>query len=412
MQKTAYIFFIFFFITLKSFTQQNFTKGKIINSLGDTLTGFIDYKEWIKSPEQISFKKKLSEINGTYSTKELKGFIIDFNGETYNNLTLNYEKLPRSSSKPKFESLSKYASRNKVMVEKNILARQLSRGKVNLYQFIDDDLENHLIVESNGIIEALIYHIIEIKNEIVGLKQYQVQLNALLSNSCNKLNIEKAEYLPNDIKKLVDTHNQCFEKAIATTPIKAVKGKLEYGITAGGGYSSFNHTFSTTYGSTSLTGSKNTAPVGGIFLNYSFGRGRGKYAILNELHTYSIKSSTFYERRYYDYMIQYAAIQTLFRYKIYVNNPSIYLLLGIANGFSVRNKSTITYVDGSNENFPNNYFGKDEQSYILGVGTAIKKLMIESRYITGNGFSSSPNTDTQNRRVELILKLNFGKLKL
>lgn len=58
MQKSVYLFSLFFFISSKSFTQQNFTKSKIINSLGDTLTGFIDYKEWIKSPEQISFKKK------------------------------------------------------------------------------------------------------------------------------------------------------------------------------------------------------------------------------------------------------------------------------------------------------------------------------------------------------------------
>lgn len=200
MQKSVYLFLFFFFITLKSFTQQNFTKSKIINSQGDTLTGFIDYKEWIKSPKQISFKKNLSEVSVTYSTEELKGFIIDFNGEIYRNLTLNYEKLSRSSSKPKFESLSKYANRSKIMVEKNILVRQLSNGKVNLYQFIDDNLENHLLIESNDIIEPLIYHIIEVKNEIVSLKQYQIQLNTLLINSCKKLNFEKVEYLPNDIK--------------------------------------------------------------------------------------------------------------------------------------------------------------------------------------------------------------------
>lgn len=410
MQKSAYILSLFIFITLKSFTQQNFTKSKIINSLGDTLTGFIDYKEWIKSPEQISFKNKLSEVSVIYSTKELKGFIIDFNGEIYKNLTLNYEKLTRSSSKHKFESLSNYANRNKVMVEKTILVRQLSCGKVNLHQFVDSDLENYLIVESNGIIEPLIYHIIEVKNEIVSLKQYQVQLNTLLSNSCNKLNIEKVDYLPNDIKKLVDTYNQCFEKSITYTPIKAVKGKCEYGLTAGIGYASFKHIFPKTYGSVTLTGDKNTAPVGGIFLNYSFGRGQGKYAILNELQTYTIKSNTFEANRSYHYMIQYVAIQTLFRYKIYVKKPSIYLLLGFSNGFSIKNNSTITYIDGSNENFQQNYFRKDEQSYILGFGVAINKLMIESRYVTGNGFSSSPNTDTQNRRVELILKLNFGKI--
>jgi hypothetical protein len=410
MQKSVYLFLFFFFITLKSFTQQNFTKSKIINSQGDTLTGFIDYKEWIKSPKQISFKKNLSEVSVTYSTEELKGFIIDFNGEIYRNLTLNYEKLSRSSSKPKFESLSKYANRSKIMVEKNILVRQLSNGKVNLYQFIDDNLENHLLIESNDIIEPLIYHIIEVKNEIVSLKQYQIQLNTLLINSCKKLNFEKVEYLPNDIKKLIDTYNQCFEKAIITSTIKEVKGKWEYGITAGIGYASFKHIFPTTYSFVTLIGNKNTAPVGGIFFNYSFGRGRGKYAILNELNTYTIESNTFETNRNYHYLIQYVAIQTLFRYKFYVKNPSIYLILGFSNGFSNKNNSAVTYIDGSNEKFQQNYFRKDEQSYILGVGIAIKKLMVESRYIIGNGFSSSPNTNTQNRRIELILKLNFGKI--
>ena len=36
--------------------QPNYKKGFIVNTNGDTLSGFINYKEWYKTPRSFSFK--------------------------------------------------------------------------------------------------------------------------------------------------------------------------------------------------------------------------------------------------------------------------------------------------------------------------------------------------------------------
>ncbi|HEY1056957.1 MAG TPA: hypothetical protein VGE24_17555 [Emticicia sp.] len=393
--------------------QRNFIKGKIFTADKDTLIGYIDYKEWIESPNEISFKIDINQSATTYTNNQLTGFIIDSNQEIYHSLNFNIEKLPRSGNKVMFPNMKAYANRTKKIVEKAAFVRVLSSGKATLYHFVDKDSEAHFLVKREDILEVLVYHIIETKNYSANFKQYQTQLTTLLADACKKLPILSTDYYVNSMKKLIDNYNNCFGGPAKPTQTKTSQGRWEYGLIVGAGYTKMKHSIGTPFRNIEVQGDANITPVGGLFINYVFARGRGKFALLNEIHAYHFKSTTFYDNEYFYYDMYYAGLQHLFRYTFHVGMPSIYGLAGFSYAFIAKQNSTMRRRDGSIEDLvPMGYQVKknDEQRAILGIGLGLKRLMVEARYYRGNGFSAGVTTAIPNNRIDLLLKLNFGKL--
>lgn len=413
MRTKLLITFLFIFIAELSLAQRNFIKGKLITVDKDTLSGYIDYKEWIKSPLEIFFKQELNLPSFVYSSTELSGFIIDFNQETYTSLSFSIEKLPRNGSKEVFPSLGAYANRNKRLTQKNAFVRVLSSGRAILYYFVDKDSEEHFLIKTDNILEPLVYHIIETKNQTAKLKQYQVQLAEILADACKKLPIQSTDYYDKDIKKLIDSYNECFR--IITEPEMALnnRGKWEYGPVVGAGYSQIMHIVSTSVppNYVYVRGNGNVTPAGGVFLNYVFGRGRGKFAIVNELHTYALKSTATDAENRFRYDIRYLGIQNLFRYTFFIGKPSVYVLGGISNALIISDKSMIENMDKGHSEFITAFDRKTEQCLIAGIGISRKRLMLEGRGCWGNGFSAEVLSTAPTSRFELLAKWNFGYVR-
>lgn len=400
---TALLIFVYTFVS----AQSNFVKGKIINIEGDTLIGYIDYKNWSKSPTSITFKADLAQTNNSYDIESLQSFIIDFKQEVYESMSFTIENLSRVKGNINYLSMPKYATRNKDISTKKCFVRRLSTGKVNLYQFVADDLEEHFLIKHDSKTEALVYHVIRIGNNVAHLRDYQNQLSIVLYDACKKLPIDRTPYLLNDLQKLIDTYNACFSENIVLAPKE--NPQWEYGIGIGASYNKLIYTTVTQYGSTINYPSENKLTyTAEIFANYVFKRGRGRFAILNELNTYSLNNS--YKNTYNDifqHSLQYLAVQNMFRYKFFIRQPNLYLLAGISNGFILSNKSTIERTNGdiipSDRSF-RNY----EQAYIVGLGIAHKRIMLEPRLMRGNGFNPGAATKTTTHRYQLLLKYNFG----
>lgn len=393
--------------------QKNFIKGKIITTDQDTLSGYIDYKEWIESPDEISFKKDINQSASAYNNNQLAGFIIDSNQETYHSLKFSIEKLPRSGNKVRFSTMTAYANRNKTITQKAAFVRILSSGKATLYHFVDKEAESHFLIKQGEVLEVLVYHIIETKNYSANFRQYQTQLTTLLSDACKKLPILKTDYYVGSIKKLVDSYNDCFRTTIKPELTKTNNGKWEYGIMIGAGYTKMTHSFNTPYRYINVKGETNITPEGGLFLNYVFPRGRSRFALLNEVHTYHFKSSAFFDNEYFHYDMHFAGLQHLFRGTFHVGRPSVYGVVGFSYAVVVKQNSIIERRDGSIEDLiPTTYILKknDEQRGILGIGVSWKRLMSEVRYYRGNGFSARTSAAIPNNRFDLLLKLNFVKL--
>ncbi|WP_337044611.1 hypothetical protein [Emticicia sp. 17c] len=403
------ITFLFFTAQL-SLAQKNFVKGSIITAEKDTLSGYIDYREWIISPTEIAFRKTPDQTSTVYSHTQLAGFIIDSSHETYHSLNFDIEYFPRSNHKTMFNNMKEYARRNKQIVQRSAFVRVLSEGKATLYHFVDKDSEAHFLIKYGDTLEALVYHIIETKHYNATFRQYQTQLANLLTDACKKLSFYQTDYYVNNMRKLIDSYNDCFRTTPKTTPVATGGGRLEYGLMAGAGYTRLKHVFATPFRNYTVKGDANITPVGALFLNYVFARGRGRFAVMNELHTYYLKSNATYDNQFYHYDMPYLGMQHLFRYGVLAGQPSLYLTAGLSYAFIIKQKSYIIRWDGSIENFSSYTLRNDEQRLLLGLGTTYKRLSLEARYARGNGYSTGASTTIPNNRIDLWLKLNFGKI--
>ncbi len=396
-----------------SLAQRNFVRGRLITAKNDTLSGYIDYKEWIKSPLEIFFKRELNQPSFVYSSAELDGFIIDFNQETYASLSFSIEKFPRNGSKEVFPSLAAYANRNKKLTRRNAFVRVLASGRAMLYYFVDKDSEEHFLVKVHNRLEPLVYHIIETGNQTAKLKQYQIQLEEMLADACKKLPIMNTDYYAKDLKNLIDSYNDCFR--IVTQPEMGLNnhGKWEYGPVVGAGYSQIMHIVSTSVppNYVYVKGNGSLTPAGGVFLNYVFGRGRGKFAIVNELHTYALKSTATDAESRFRYDIRYLGLQNLFRYTFYIGKPSVYALAGISNAVIIADRSVIEDKDRGRTDLNNAFDRKTEQGIIAGIGVSNKRLILEARGCWGNGFSAQVLSSAPTNRYELLAKWNFGHVR-
>lgn len=392
--------------------QKNFTRGKIITVDKDTLSGFIDYREWIKSPDQINFREELNLPTHTYTTNQLAGFIIDTNQEIYQSLDFTVEFLPRSSNKVMYSSTREYTTRKKRIDSVSAFVRVSSAGKAILYHYVDKDAESHFLLKKDDTLEVLVYHVVETKHYLAKYREYRSQLSRLLNDACKPLPIPATEYYASSMKKLIDTYNSCFGRQLKAGSPEKEKGRWEYGLMAGVGYTKMVHVMATPYKYTETKGDANFTPTGGLFLNYVFARGRGKFALMNEFHTYHLKSNTSFDGESFYYNMHYLGLQHLFRYTFYVGRPSIYAVAGFSYANIISQKSTIKRRDGSIEKLVSIPWGvrNDEQRAIAGLGLSQKRSMLEARYYRGNGFAPGANATVPNNRFELLLKYNFGRI--
>ncbi|HEY1056958.1 MAG TPA: hypothetical protein VGE24_17560, partial [Emticicia sp.] len=301
MKSKLNLTFLLLIIVQFCLAQKNFTKAKVITVEKDTISGYIDYKEWIKSPTQISFKEDMAQSAVTYTPSQIAGFIIDSNQETYHTLNFGVENLPRSSNKIVYFNMREYTNRTKKMEAVSAFVRIISAGKATLYHYVDKDSEPHFLLKKDDELTVLVYHIIETKNYSAKYRDYQKQLSHLLSDACKPMAFYKTEYYVSSMKKLVDNYNECFSEAVKSVSSQKDRGVWEYGMMVGAGYTKIKHAMATPYRYIDVIGDANITPVGGLFLNYIFARGRGRFALMNEIHTYHLKSKAFFDNEHYNY---------------------------------------------------------------------------------------------------------------
>ncbi|MGZ3814058.1 MAG: hypothetical protein ACXVJN_20060, partial [Mucilaginibacter sp.] len=68
---------LFFLLPLISVAQSNYKPGYVVTLKGDTIHGFINYREWNKNPRQIAFKNDINGRKGEeFTIKNAKAFAI------------------------------------------------------------------------------------------------------------------------------------------------------------------------------------------------------------------------------------------------------------------------------------------------------------------------------------------------
>lgn len=158
-----------------AFSQSNYKSGHVVKVNGDTLKGFINYKEWQHSPKSIKFRSGTSGQSHELSPEEIKSFEI--NGlESYISYIGQI-----STDRTKFPNIPAYLDTTRVL--DTVLLRQVTTGKfVTLYSHKDKVKERYFISHSGKTPTELRYHqYYNANNQIAILDYYKLTLDSLQS---------------------------------------------------------------------------------------------------------------------------------------------------------------------------------------------------------------------------------------
>ena len=183
--KVFYIFLLIIFPSL-IFAQSNYHAGYVLKNNGDTIKGYIDYREWVFNPDAINFKTSIDDKQPiTFNPETIKKFQInDF--ETFISYTGKV-----SMNRNHFPNLAEGPDTSEVYT--TIFLQQIATGKyITLYNYTDGTKALYFIAEANNAPVELKYdQYYDDNGNVVDHFLYRGQLLLLV----NKLNISNPQLL-------------------------------------------------------------------------------------------------------------------------------------------------------------------------------------------------------------------------
>lgn len=181
-----FITLVFCFI-IKFFTvsaQNKFEPGYVVNTQNDTLTGFIEYREWAQNPVEISFKTKLESVAKRYMPADISSFYV--HEKKYVKAGVLADETGKEIKvSPEFPFHP--------ILEDTVLLLELVPGIKSLYYLKDKNNKEHFYINRNGQMEWLIFQFYKVKNvqgadaTYVDNQTYKAQVYDYLKN-CSAIN--------------------------------------------------------------------------------------------------------------------------------------------------------------------------------------------------------------------------------
>jgi hypothetical protein len=184
--------------------QSNFKPGYIIDNKSDTLKGFIDYREWLKNPKEISFKQTEAAPAQKFTVANAHGFAIS-DAEYYDRFVVNVSTSPVELSKLSHSLDTAYRT-------DTVFLQNLVNGKnVSLYAWTDELKSSYyLFNKQTHTIEYLRQYLYfdEESRSVTGVNGYISQLTRLAyqylpGNTPIITRIRKANYAESDLTAIV-----------------------------------------------------------------------------------------------------------------------------------------------------------------------------------------------------------------
>ena len=404
-----------------TYCQKNFLPGYVINLKGDSVKGFINYRNWDTNPKKIDFKKsadgKIAYITPAgikefgVADESYKSGIVEVD-ESYNDLI----------------SLT-YSEEFKYRVDTAFL-QTLVQGVKSLYRYKDlKGKEQFFIGQTTGF-ELLQYK--EYYKNVNGVKNIATN-NRFIGQLCYYLRdcpeIAKltahTKYTGSSLTYLFQEYNNCANKE-ASFVLKKKKASNDFGILAG--LSVTKITFK---------GKNNDDLVDAEYSlskNFSFGlfldwilksRLQNRWSIYNEFLLATFKTGDQYSKDSQvesgytknDISLEYSylKVNNMLRYRYFTGtNISVFIDAGVSNGFVVKstNHKEITKVLTSP---PTTLVEKgdalDDTKYEMGitagVGSSFQKISFEIRYESSTGISSYVDLKSPVKRIYFLFGYRF-----
>lgn len=409
---------LMFFI---SHNQQNYLPGYVIKLDGDTLHGFIDYRNWDKNPETIFFKESLEGNKLAYTPLTIKSFSA--NNEKYVGAVVDTE-----VSSTRKNDLSNIPALHTRKATSFLLA--LIEGPKSLYLHKNPEGNTNFYIYQNGEFELLVYKKynrkqdfgLEHKIVVVENKKYIGQLTVYLHDCASiQAKLLHVKYMQSSLEKLFLHYYKCTQSKIQFHKEKE-KPMAEFGALAGFSVSSIKFKGLGRSDLQKFNNTQSTNLTGGLFLDLILPRNQRKFSFYNELLFTSFRykvdySVVYHENSYYfvdnEFAYSYLKLNTLFRFTYPLKSTFLFANVGISNGYAVSeiNDKAVERVHYSTHEFTTtnilNSTRKYEQGYIGGLGARFKNYSLEFRYERGNGMSTFTGLNSVTTRYYLLMGYRF-----
>lgn len=417
MMKKATLTILLILFFQASFCQKNYLPGYIIPLKGDTIHGFVDYRNWEKNPDKIAFKEKSGDQPSAYTPLDIKEFgVLD---EIYKGAVVETENSP-------FEIKDLRYDRELDIKTDTIFLQTLVKGEKSLYYYRNKAGKDQFYIKQDSSFNLLVYKkylkdqdgrttVLENKRFIGQLTIYFKDCSTIQS----KLN--DAEYQRNSLENLFLSYYKCTSSAIDFQK-KTEKTKTEFGVLAGMSLTSLKFK-SVDYIYLVNAGYPLSANfAAGLFFNVILPRNQGKWSVNNELIFTSYKVSGRYEvyENENKYTItsttlgySYLKLNTMIRFTYPVKKFFLFVNAGMSNGYAVIEKN---YAKVESKLFTQvrveegkalNYTRRYELGFLLGVGVLVKKFSFDVRYERGNGMSDFVYLSSPVNRIYFLLGYRF-----
>lgn len=386
-----------FFITQMSFGQENFLSGYIIKINGDSLKGYVDYRNWKINPDKIFFKEELSSNKTNYNAIDIKAFGVE--GEKYVSAIAETEISPSSLNNITPDPALR------IIIDTSFL-QCIIQGEKSLYYKVNSFGNDQFYIEMDNKYELLTFKRYLAKRDGKDVaaenKKYLGQLSFYL-NSCSDVQtkLNDTQYNTKSLKELFQVYYSCSGTAIEFAKEKE-KVQVEFGVLAGMSLTTINFKSDDYKYLVSADFPQSANPAFAVFADIIIPRNQGKLSFYNELSYTSYKADGRYDDitndEDYTYTFttleySYIKLNNMLRYKYSVGGIDLFANAGISNGYAISETNykrteqkfyvTERLEEGLAVDNPRLY----EQEYILGLGAKFKNISFEVRKQGGNGIS-------------------------
>jgi len=392
-----------------SYGQSSFLPGYIVTTKGDTLQGFIDYRDWGISPKEISFREdSISNLFKKITTQDISSFVV--NNNKYISAIIKHDISTNVTN-----NLG-YNPKMKIKTDTSFI-KVIFDGDKKLYKYKNSiSRKNTFYIEHNNKIQMLIYKRYLVKDDerisIVENTKYKGLLSVYLGNYSkigNKL--KYTEYKENSLIKLFDNYYKSTNQDYKYKS-KESKTKFEFGVSVGIQNTSLMFSGDDRSFLVNTQYSKSTDFIGGLSLNIVLPKSLSKLSIYNEVlytsyvveGTYSSDTREFYSRIGSESIV----INNLLRYSFPVSSSFIFINSGISSAITISDTNELdsTYLVGNN--LPERKEAIDEPrelefGIVFGLGAKFKKFSCEIRYIGGNGMSPYVSVGSRTNKISFLV---------
>lgn len=408
------------FIFLSVFGQENFVPGYIIDLKGDTIKGFIDYRNWNKNPKDIVFRNDTDGIRSTYNPLDISEFKV--HDELYESAIVEIETSPVLTAKLKPDPELYFAMDTTFL-------QTVIRGKKSLYYLKDRTGKSHFYIK-DSLFRLLIYKryfkVVEGKNGVAENRTFIGQLLNYLEDCPDIQNrIKNTGYTRQSLENLFSDYyvkntsvNNGIEKAEINFQNKTEKVKLVVGLHAGMTSTTISFRSEDLLHLSEAKFKPSLNFTYGMNFDFILPRQQGRWSVCNEL-TFTnylttgeyldFESDEKYTMNYTTLGFSYLNLNSMIRFKYPVKKIRLFtnagISIGVLNNATNIRKREIKYY--SEESIKNGLAVKGvrelEQRFNLGLGAIFKKISFEFRYEQGNGMAQAIQLTSTTERYYFIL---------